>query len=205
MFFRRVLLFVIVVAVAFFAVTYFKQLRSMKEQALAQAPSEDAFVLVCRSFGNGNMIPAEYTADGRNVSPALVWANVPEGTQTFALIVEDPDSPIGTFTHWLICEMPRTLRELPEDVPKTDLLSGDVTGVQGNNDFRHLGYGGPNPPPGKEHHYYFHLYALDTTLDMVGSFTKNQLRTAMKGHILGEATLMGRYKHPEAKPEAQAP
>lgn len=201
---RRILLLLVVVAVTIYAVTVIKR-RAAERRVAEQPPPEGAFVLVSPAFGHGDMIPAEYTADGRNASPPLVWDNVPDGTQTFALIAEDPDAPARTFTHWLICEIPGSVRELKPGLPRTEQVPGLTSGVQGNNGFRHLGYGGPNPPPGKEHHYYFRLYALNTTLDMVGSYTRKQLLTAMKDHILAETALMGRYAHPEEEQEAEVP
>src|SRR5207249_1762879 len=102
------------------------------------------------AFRSGEPIPAAYTADGRNVSPPLEWHESPEGVRGFALVCDDPDAPRGTFTHWVIFNMPAKLHELQE---------GAVPGsaVQGNNDFGKVGYGGPSPPPGRPHHYHFRL------------------------------------------------
>jgi len=131
------------------------------------------------------MIPARYTCDGRNVSPPLVWENAPEGTVAFALAMEDPDAPMGTFIHWLVSDIPGGQTFLPE--------GSAGRGVEGNNSFNKPGYGGPCPPPGKPHRYYFKLYALDETTDLAPGFNKFALRAAMEGHILGQARLMGLY------------
>ncbi|NLW51136.1 MAG: YbhB/YbcL family Raf kinase inhibitor-like protein [Candidatus Brocadiaceae bacterium] len=187
---RQIVAAVLVVLVLLLAANHFRK-RALERRRAEQPPAEGEFVLVCPSFGHGGAIPPEYTADGRNVSPPLVWDNVPDGTMTFALVVEDPDAPNRTFTHWMLCEIPGKLRELPEGVP-----SGETTafGAQGVNDFRETAYGGPNPPHGQEHRYFFRLYALSTTLDMAGAYTKQQLRAAMAGSILAETALMGRYR-----------
>jgi len=190
---RRVLVLLIVVAAVVLAVVYYRK-RAAERAAAEDLRPEGDFVVVCPSFGYGGTIPAEYTADGRDASPPLTWDGVPDGTVTFALLMEDTDAPLGTFVHWLMCEIPGKVRALPGDVPRTEIVVGSASGVQGNNSARRLGYSGPAPPPGKAHRYYFRLYALDTTIEMPGSFTRNQLRAAMKGHVLGEAVLMGRYQ-----------
>jgi Raf kinase inhibitor-like YbhB/YbcL family protein len=150
--------------------------------------------LTSPAFENNGTMPAAYTADGADVSPPLQWQGAPDGTQTFALIVEDRDSSSGAFTHWLIADIPGTATGLPEGVPKKDQVATPLPAAQGLNSFRDVGYGGPKPPPGKVHHYYFYLYALDGRLDMPGEFSKSQLRAAMAGHTLAEATLVGCYQ-----------
>lgn len=139
---------------------------------------------------NGN-IPRKYTCDGPDVSPALRWNEPPAGTKSFALIADDPDAPVGTWVHWVVYDLPATTRELPEGVPKQkDVPRG---GRQGTNDFRRLGYGGPCPPPGKPHRYFFKLYALSVMLDLESGATKADVERAMKGKVLAEAKVMGRY------------
>mgnify|MGYP000108931619 CR=1 FL=1 len=149
-------------------------------------------VLSSPAFGPGEEIPALYTCDGDDASPPLSWENPPDGTVTFALKMTDPDAPIGTFTHWLICEIPASARQLPEGMGRSSGRQA-FRAIEGQNDFRRAGYGGPCPPKGKPHRYFFHLYALDEKLDMPANFTKSQLDAAMRGHILADAQLMGTY------------
>ena len=138
------------------------------------------------------MIPNEYTCDGPNISPTLAWSDVPEKTKSIALIAEDPDAPRGTWVHWVVFNIPQGARELPENVPAQENIPG--VGRQGTNDFKKVGYGGPCPPSGGAHRYYFKLYALDTELTLDSSATKNQLLKAIDGHVLGEGQLMGKYQ-----------
>jgi Raf kinase inhibitor-like YbhB/YbcL family protein len=132
-------------------------------------------------------IPVDYTADGKNVSPPLKWTGIPPGTKSFALLCEDPDAPRGTFTHWVVCNVPAEASELVEAA----LPRG---AVQGENSFGEAAYGGPSPPPGQPHHYHFKLYALDTSLTLIGHFSAEGLKSEMQGHILGEADLVGLYQ-----------
>lgn len=143
------------------------------------------------AFKEGDSIPAKYTCDGSNVSPALSWSEPPENTKCFALISDDPDAPMGTWVHWVVYNIPPGLRELQENVPSGPTLSNGT--LQGVTDFRSVGYGGPCPPSGS-HRYFFKLYALDTMLDLKPGATKKQLVDAMKGHILDQGQLMGRYR-----------
>ena len=143
-------------------------------------------------FKEGESIPGKYTCDGQNVSPPLEWTGVPDGTRSFALIADDPDAPAGTWVHWVLYDAPPTTKEFPEDLPKSQYVPGSAT--QGLNDFKHLGYGGPCPPPGKAHRYFFKLYALDTQLGLKPGATKREVEHAMEKHILAEDQLMGLYK-----------
>jgi len=142
-------------------------------------------------FSNGQTIPKKFTCDGPDVSPQLGWKEAPAATKSFALIMDDPDAPAGTWVHWVLYNLPANTRELPEGMDKEEQLATGA--LQGRNDFRKIGYGGPCPPRGTPHRYYFRLYALDTKLDLKAGATKPDLEHAMKGHILGEAELMGRY------------
>jgi Raf kinase inhibitor-like YbhB/YbcL family protein len=143
------------------------------------------------AFQEGGMIPAKYTCDGEGVSPPLQWTGVPEETKSLALVSDDPDAPMGTWVHWVLWNIPPSVRELAENVPpKPDLPDGSRQGI---SDFRRPGYGGPCPPSGV-HRYYFKVYALDTMLDLPGSTRKADLLKAMKGHILAEGQLMGKYR-----------
>lgn len=151
-----------------------------------------AFELESPAFAAGADIPRKHTCDGPDLSPALHWSEPPAQTAGFALIADDPDAPVGTWVHWVLFNLPATTRELPEGVPKEEEVEDGA--LQGANDFRRIGYGGPCPPPGPSHRYYFKLYALDTQLSLKAGATKRDVEKAMEGHILGQAELMGRYK-----------
>jgi Raf kinase inhibitor-like YbhB/YbcL family protein len=145
------------------------------------------------AFDEGGMLPPRFTCDGAGVSPPLEWTDVPDGTQHFALICEDPDAPSGVFTHWLIYDLSAGSRELEEDVPKDAVLA--VGARQGTNSFGKLGYGGACPPPGdREHRYFFKLYALDSYLAVQPGARKDHLLAAMENHVLAEAQLIVKYK-----------
>jgi len=144
------------------------------------------------AFRSEDTIPVKYTCDGDDVSPPLRWLEVPAGVKSFVLIMEDPDAPGGTFTHWVLYNIPPNLSQLPENVPKRPEVPG--VGLQGVNDFGRVGYGGPCPPRTHQpHRYYFRLYALDATLNLRPSAGLSEVRRAMEGHILAEAYVMGRY------------
>jgi Raf kinase inhibitor-like YbhB/YbcL family protein len=143
------------------------------------------------AFQEGGMIPKQYTCDGKDVSPPLAWESVPEGTKSLALICDDPDAPMGTWVHWVLYDLPPTVKALPESVPASKVIAQG--GKQGTSDFRKIGYGGPCPPGGT-HRYFFKLYALDTELKADPGMTKAQLLKVMEGHILAEGQLMGKYK-----------
>jgi Raf kinase inhibitor-like YbhB/YbcL family protein len=143
------------------------------------------------AFADGQTMPVDLTADGRNVSPQLKWGKLPADIQSLALICEDPDAPRGTFTHWVLYNLPADLRELSEGMPAE--FVHPKGGIQGNNDFGKLGYGGPAPPPGKPHRYFFKLYALDAQLDLKLGATKHQLLEAIRGHIVAEGQTVGLY------------
>jgi Raf kinase inhibitor-like YbhB/YbcL family protein len=147
--------------------------------------------LTSTAFQEGDSIPKKYTKDGQDVSPSLKWDNAPDGTRSFALICDDPDAPRGTWVHWVLFNLPADTRSLEEGVATSETLPNGAR--QGKNDFGDLGYGGPKPPPGKPHRYFFKLYALDTALDLQPGATKQQLEAKMKGHVIGEGQLMGKY------------
>lgn len=151
-----------------------------------------AFSLTSTILSNGEAIPARFTCDGADVSPALDWSGAPTGTKTFTLIVDDPDAK--GWAHWVLYDLPASATALPENVAKTDTLA-DLGGArQGMTDFRRVGYGGPCPPPGRPHHYHFKLYALDTALGLPAGAGKQDVERAMQGHILSIARLMGTYE-----------
>jgi Raf kinase inhibitor-like YbhB/YbcL family protein len=152
-----------------------------------------ALVLTSPAFREGAAIPAEHTCDGADASPHLAWTGAPPGTVTLALIADDPDAPAGTWVHWVLYNLPGDRAELPEGVAKTDRLPQLGGALQGKNDFRRVGYGGPCPPPGRPHSYYFKLYALNAALPLHAGATKQEVERAMAGHVIGEARLMGTY------------
>jgi Raf kinase inhibitor-like YbhB/YbcL family protein len=147
--------------------------------------------LTSSAFSEGAMIPVRYTCTSDDLSPPLTWSDIPAGAKTLALIADDPDAPAGTWVHWVALNLPVTAGGLPEGIKDAKLLPGG--GMQGTNSWRRIGYGGPCPPSGT-HRYFFKLYALDTTLSLGNNATAKDLLAAMKGHILAETQLMGRFK-----------
>ncbi len=143
------------------------------------------------SFREGTYIPKKYTCSGGNYSPSLEWSDVPSNTESFAIICDDPDAPGGVWVHWVIFNIPGNVTRLRENIPKVYQLPNGA--IQGVNDFGRIGYGGPCPPPGRPHRYFFKLYALDTKLNLSGKVTKEELLSAMRGHVLDKACLMGFY------------
>eukprot|EP00850_Spirogloea_muscicola_P022882 SM000316S12297 [mRNA] locus=s316:54126:55422:+ [translate_table: standard] len=168
------------------------------------AEKEAEFYLTCSAFGEGGHIPRKHTGDGpphqHDRSPPLAWHNVPEGTETLALVVDDPDAPdpeapIVPWTHWVIFNIPASLKGLPAGFSSKDVEGDEQYGElqEGYNDFKVPGYRGPSPPKGV-HHYEFRLYALDTTIRGLGKkATKEKLEEEMEGHILGQCTLTGTF------------
>lgn len=150
---------------------------------LATDRQESAMQLTSSAFEEGGSIPIEYTCDGEDVSPPLAWTGAPEGAGGFALIVEDPDA--GNFVHWVLTGIPGAATELAAG-------AGDQIGTPGRNDFGRSGWGGPCPPSG-EHRYTFTLHALSEPIEVGDGASAGDVRSAMRGLILGEATLTGRY------------
>ena len=136
-------------------------------------------------------MPEKYTCNGSDISPPLSWTEPPAGTKSLALIMDDPDAPAGTWVHWVVYNLPASARALSEGTPPTETLADGAK--QGTNDFRKTGYGGPCPPPGSAHRYFFKLYALDIELNLAPRAAKKQVETAMAGHTLARAELIGRY------------
>ena len=164
--------------------------QSSKEVQLEE--SAMSIEVTSTAFQQGTTIPKQYTGDGADQSPPLRWSEPPSGTKSIALICDDPDAPRGTWVHWVLFNLPTQTRELEEGVPTTATLPSGAK--QGKNDFGNIGYGGPAPPKGKAHRYFFKLYALGVDVDLAPGATKAQLEDAMKGHILAEGQLMGTYK-----------
>ena len=151
--------------------------------------------LTSASFENQKSIAKKFTCDGGNISPALKWSAVPEGTKSFALIVDDPDAPNPanpriTWVHWVLYNIPATITSLPEGVNGKNMPKGTLEGL---NDWGKTGYGGPCPPIGK-HRYFHKLYALDIVLPDLMRPTKAKLEKAMEGHVLSKAELIGLYQ-----------
>ncbi|HEX7182027.1 MAG TPA: YbhB/YbcL family Raf kinase inhibitor-like protein [Thermoanaerobaculia bacterium] len=147
------------------------------------------------AFQAGGSIPALYTCDGKDVSPPLQWSGIPEGTQSLALIVDDPDAPDPaapkrTWVHWVLYNLPPSANGLPEGVKPADLPPGTKEGL---NDWKRTGYGGPCPPVGR-HRYFHKLYALDTVLGGLRTPTKAELEKAMEGHVLARGEIIGTYQ-----------
>ena len=153
----------------------------------------DAFRLGSEAFENEETIPARYTCDGENVSPALAWSGAPAETNLWALIMDDPDAPGGTFTHWVLFDLPAETRELPEGVEAAPMPANGLEGAQGSNDGDGIGYTGPCPPSGPAHRYRLTLYALDSPVNLDPGAKKQEVLEAMDGHVLAQAELVGRY------------
>ncbi len=148
--------------------------------------------LYSSAFENGQQIPFEFTCEGDDLSPELVWSDVPEEAKTLALIVEDPDAPMGTWVHWVAYNIPARLEGLPEGISRDEIFDNGM--MQGVNDFKNYGYGGPCPPKGHgTHRYFFRLYALDSKLKIEPGARRMELLEAMEGHIIDEAEFMGTY------------
>jgi Raf kinase inhibitor-like YbhB/YbcL family protein len=150
------------------------------------------FQLTSSSFQPWHDIPVQFTCEGQDVSPELTWKDPPPGAKSFALIVHDPDAPTrGGFTHWVAYNIPANVNHIPQGAAQQETLEGG--GIQGQNGIGKIGYLGPCPPSGT-HRYYFYLYALDGELNLKPGASKDDLEKAMKGHVLGKAELMGRYR-----------
>lgn len=148
--------------------------------------------LTSPSFDHGDSIPVKYTCEGEDVSPPLVWSDVPDGTRSLALVCDDPDAPSGTWVHWVMYDIPPKFSELSEGVPTTEVTPRGAK--QGMNDFKRLGYGGPCPPRGDAHRYFFRIYALDIAPGLPAGATRADLQRAIEGHVLEQGELVGLYE-----------
>jgi Raf kinase inhibitor-like YbhB/YbcL family protein len=152
--------------------------------------------LTSPAFSDQNPIPKIFSRDGRDISPQLEWSDAPPQTQAFAMICDDPDAPRKEpWVHWLIYNIPRSIHQLPENIPKAERVDTLDGALQGKNSWDSVGYGGPQPPPGHgTHHYHFKLYALDQELPLKPGASKQELLSAMSNHILDEVELVGTYE-----------
>ncbi|MFZ0314712.1 MAG: YbhB/YbcL family Raf kinase inhibitor-like protein [Candidatus Korobacteraceae bacterium] len=150
-----------------------------------------AFTLTSSAFAPGAAIPEQYSCKSADTAPALEWSGAPANVASFALIMDDPDAPGGTWVHWVVWNLPAAAQSLPQGVPKHEQLDNGAR--QGKNSFRKTGYNGPCPPAGASHRYFFRLYALDGKLDLAAGASRSQLDAAMKGHVLAQAEYMGTF------------
>ena len=159
----------------------------------AESTTKGVINVTSSAFAEGAAIPEEYTCRGKDHSPPLKWSAVPSETKSLALIMDDPDAPTGTWVHWVLYDLAASMTELPEGLSAREHIAPG-SGKEGVNDFKRSGYGGPCPPAGKTHRYFFKLYALDTTLDLKPGAKKKDLERAMEKHILAQGQLMATYK-----------
>jgi Raf kinase inhibitor-like YbhB/YbcL family protein len=159
----------------------------------AESASKGSISLTSPVFVEGAAIPQQYTCKGKDISPPLKWSGVPTETKSLALVMDDPDAPTGTWVHWVLYDLAPSMTELPEGLSAKEHIAPG-SGKEGVNDFKRLGYGGPCPPAGKPHRYFFKLYALDTALDLKPGAKKKDLEHAMEKHILAQGQLMAIYK-----------
>jgi Raf kinase inhibitor-like YbhB/YbcL family protein len=150
------------------------------------------FEISSPAFANGEAIPVDFSCDGNDSSPVLRWTEPPADTQSFAIIMDDPDAPMGTWVHWIVYNIPASTRELEENMPTIPELGNGIR--QGYTSARSTGYHGPCPPSGT-HRYFFKLYALDTMLLLSEKADKKELLAAMEGHVLANVELMGTFSH----------
>jgi len=153
---------------------------------------QETFELSSPAFASGAAIPKQYTCEGADQSPELLWAHPPVGTVTFALVTNDPDAPAGDWVHWVAWNIPPATHAMAVNLPRQPELPNGTR--QGRNDFGKVGYNGPCPPPGKPHRYFFRVYAVDTKLDLPSGATRTELGRALQGHILGQAEYMGTFR-----------
>lgn len=154
----------------------------------------DMGVKVSSVFEDGGFIPSKYTCEGQDISPPLKLEGISGDAKSIAIIVDDPDAPIGTFVHWVAWNIP-PVEEIPEGIPKSGNISSPLKMIQGRNDFGRIGYNGPCPPRGHGiHHYHFKIYVLDTELNLRAGASKRDLERAMKGHILQKGEIVGLYE-----------
>ncbi len=163
------------------------------EAELSESKLDSNWHLQSSAFAEGGEIPEQFTCEGADISPALSWSDPPSGTQSLALLMDDPDAPGGTFTHWILYNLSPNLRNLDENLPRPPTISGLNNANQGRNDFGKIGYGGPCPPRGSTHHYRFRLFAIDTKPALSPEAARSDFFNAIEGHVLAEARLTGLF------------
>ena len=174
--------FITVIILTIVGIIFYTWQTSLEQEEMASGK----LIITSPAFKDGEKIPSKYTCDGENINPELNIEGIPEGTKSLVLIVDDPDAPMGNFLHWLVFNIPPETKLIEENsIPQEAKL--------GKNDFGKTSYGGPCPPYG-QHRYYFKLYALDTVLDLENGATLNEVKSAMRNHILAEAELLGLYQ-----------
>jgi Raf kinase inhibitor-like YbhB/YbcL family protein len=156
-----------------------------EEPLSTEGEIEMSITITSSAFSEGDKIPRLFTCDDKNVSPPLSWSGVPSNSVSLVIIMDDPDAPSGTWVHWVLYNLPGELSNLDQ--------GATGKGTDGKNDFNRTGYGGPCPPRGSNHRYLIKVYALDTRLDLKSGATKAQVENGMRGHILAQGQLMGRY------------
>jgi len=164
-------------------------------QTVAFGGEDMTITIKSSAFEPHGRIPSKYTCDGEDLSPPLDWSGVPARARSLVLICDDPDAPMGTWVHWVLYNVPASTSALDEGVLSDALLSNGA--IHGMTDFRRLGYGGPCPPAGTTHRYFFKIYALDTVLALEPGLSKGDIEKAMDGHILASGELVGIYKRQE--------
>jgi len=155
------------------------------------ARAEEKLTVQSSAFAGGAMIPAQFSGDGKDISPELTWSKVPAQTKSIAVTCTDPDAPGGTWWHWIVFNLPPSTVQLAEGQSKSPTLPSGAS--QGNNDFDKTGYNGPAPPKGAVHHYHFTVFALDNKLALKAGCSKAELLAALKGHILARGEHVGTY------------
>ena len=204
---KRLLLLTVLLIVSWFALSGCDSDESSPGSDVPSQPDKEpvqerkgdtsmAFTITSSAFGAGAAVPVRHTGDGDDVSPALIFANAPEGTKEFALICDDPDAPTPQpWVHWVIYKIPTGTEQLHEAIKTSASLTQPASALQGVNSWDSIGYRGPAPPHGHGvHHYHFKLYALDTPLNVKSGLDKQALLPTMKGHILAETELIGTYQ-----------
>jgi len=185
---KNFLIILFILSTIIIATVFLKNILQNKKVVLQNniISSQNYMKIVSPAFQNNETIPKRYTCDGENINPPLYFEDLPQGTKSLVLIVDDPDAPMGTFLHWLVFNIPSETKLIEENsIPQGAKL--------GKNDFGKNSYGGPCPPYG-QHRYFFKLYALDATLDLENGVTLSEIKSAMRNHILSEAELIGLYQ-----------
>ena len=172
-----------------FAVPFLASCRHPEQPS--ESPAAAPLTLTSDSLKDG-AVPKEFTCDGEDKSPALTWSTPPAAAKSLALIATDPDAPGGTFTHWILFNLPANTNGLPVGVPNQGQLAHG--GRQGRNDFSKVGYGGPCPPAGQTHRYIFTLYAVDSIIDVPAGAPRDHVEPTMQGHVLAKSELTARYQ-----------